>query len=450
MTTKSKTLIIIPFRFENLDFLETKIYKNKSNRDIRKFIDKSKFFDFIGKKFDTSTEGKEFLDINCLEMNSLEDSQGESFGDRYQGHQFYLDSNLSIRAEFSNLWILINSLLNIGYILFEINLHHQEVEVIENLQNQKLFRFYNLDVELKKNTERKKYSFKIAKNNEIVEYLSLHSFLISYLPELVKNERSGFSFIHSKPFQFHLISDRVTSYQDVNKKCFNILRIPSDGFVNNTNETIDSTYLNDHFKNVELTYFFASNEGAIILDPNRTIEESFSMYCPSIFMALNQRESILNLNYSVSEIIQEHRKQKISNSERLTALKKFSKDINDVRLSQFYYSISTYSEIDVFFRLLQKQMNIDILLSDINESIDGVKNILQHEEEHKNNVKRDVIGVVISIIGISGLLSFIIDASSFSSISILVFIGICLAALITFLHMYYEKIYSIFNKKNKS
>jgi hypothetical protein len=445
MTTssRSKAIIIIPFRFTNRTEIVNLIQKQVSSVSLKKFIDRTKYFDFITDKFGTLEEKKELFSISCLDISLLKNSQGFRFKEKYNQCNFYLDSNLEISAQFSNLWILLNSLVDIGYLFFEINIDYQSKDIIGCLQNQKVFRFFNLEYELKKNTERKKYSFKVQKNEKIIDYVCLHDVLNNFFLPTSAHSKTGFSFIHSKPIQFHIIPDAESSYNNLQSKCYNILRIPTSSNGSN-NQHFHNHFLDNNHVTIDSTYFFALNEGAIIIDPNRTMDEAFSMYCPLILMVINQRELILNENFLISNVIRDRLQNNLSDYERLSRLEIISRNINDARLSQFFYTISTYSELDLFFKILQKQMKIDILLNDINESIDGVKEILQQEEDHRSNVKRDLIGIIISIIGISGLLSFLIDfdASTFSPKSLLLFIGIILSIIITLL-FYSGKLHSI-------
>ena len=161
------------------------------------------------------------------------------------------------------------------------------------------------------------------------------------------------------------------------------------------------------------------NEGAIVIDTpggDNDTNKLLNKYFPAFILALNQREVMIKTAKDVSQIA--YKNLNAEDSITLKKLTELRKTLNLIQLKQVFYNISIYNETELFFTELQKKFSIDVLLNDNKGSIEAIHSLLESErisnEEHAQKIRDNNLGLILSLVGLFGAASAVIDLYNFN------------------------------------
>ena len=268
--------------------------------------------------------------------------------------------------------------------------------------------------------------------NEKISYGSVHSFTTSSnkeekkktnISDIINTHYSEIKnliyFNHVKPTVVHLIRDSQAFEIDdekMSKLIYKTLRIPAKpDTISNIPHKINYSEIVKLQSPDENISFATMNEGVLIIDNTIDFNALTKKYLPAFILALNQREFLLKVIRLAPYV-------DITKLEELKDLKKF---VTEVYLKQISFTVSVYNEIDILFVELQKKFDIEILMRDNKESINEIHQLIEGLDkedkakklgklEDDQKKRDDSLGLILSLVGLFGAASAVIDLYNFN------------------------------------
>ncbi len=464
MATNSSSLVVLPFQMlaENsvanaFESDATDVQSSANSKEIfesyvnyikklpiksEKIVDSSKYHDYISNYISpySEKENSSFLKIFSFQIANLKglDTSGQKivFEKQFQDPKtklFLGDSNLEIK--FGKIIIVLNEIAQLAYFIFQIDYIIENDNALKLISEIDFFRYYKpKELMDKKQKHISKYLIRTIKEkkdkerNSITDtnYIPFYEIISNYFNYIFKSAK----FIYDKPVMLHLFSKAskdVLSNDELINTCFKALRIPKlIKDKEEPNKPLETKLEESHLikpKLAQLHYpdqsimFCPMNEGAIVIDTagNVNTNELVNKYFPAFILALNQREVMIKTAKDVSQIA--YKNLNAEDSITLKKLTELRKTLNLIQLKQVFYNISIYNETELFFTELQKKFSIDVLLNDNKGSIEAIHSLLESErisnEEEAQKKRDDNLGLILSLVGLFGAASAVIDLYNF-------------------------------------
>ena len=465
MATNSSSLVVLPFQMlaENsvanaFESDATGVHLNADSKNIfesyvnyiktlpiksEKIVDSSKYHDYISNYISpySEKENSSFLKTFSIQIANLKglDISGQEivFGKQLQDGKtklFLGDSNLEIK--FDKIIIVLNEIAQLAYFIFQIDYKIENDNALKLISEIDFFRYYKpKGVFDNKKKIKSQYAIKTLKEKKDKEgiitfksnYITFYEIISNYFNHIFKSAK----FIYDKPVMLHLFSQAskdVLSNDELINTCFNALRIPPlNKGKEEPNKPLETKLEESHSvkpKLAQLHYpdqsivFCTMNEGAIVIDTpggDNDTNKLLNKYFPAFILALNQREVMIKTAKDVSQIA--YKNLNAEDSITLKKLTELRKTLNLIQLKQVFYNISIYNETELFFTELQKKFSIDVLLNDNKGSIEAIHSLLESErisnEEHAQKIRDNNLGLILSLVGLFGAASAVIDLYNF-------------------------------------
>ena len=466
MATNSSSLVVLPFQMlaENsvanaFESDATDVQSSANSKEIfesyvnyikklpissDKIVDSSKYHDYISNYISpySEKENSSFLKIFSFQIANLKglDISGQEivFGKQLQDGKtklFLGDSNLEIK--FDKIIIVLNEIAQLAYFIFEIDYIIENDNALKLISEIDFYRYYKPKQVYDNNKKIKsQYAIKTLKEKKDKEgiitfksnYITFYEIISNYFNHIFKSAK----FIYDKPVMLHLFSQAskdVLSNDELINTCFNALRIPPlNKGKEEPNKPLETKLEESHSvkpKLAQLHYpdqsivFCTMNEGAIVIDTpggDNDTNKLLNKYFPAFILALNQREVMIKTAKDVSQIA--YKNLNAEDSITLKKLTELRKTLNLIQLKQVFYNISIYNETELFFTELQKKFSIDVLLNDNKGSIEAIHSLLESErisnEEHAQKIRDNNLGLILSLVGLFGAASAVIDLYNFN------------------------------------
>ena len=305
-------------------------------------------------------------------------------------------------------------------------------KVINPNDNQNSKGFLNVPLENLDQDTTYYYCAYFKDRNETISYGSVQSFTTSSnkeekkktnISDIINTHYSEIKnliyFNHVKPTVVHLIRDSQAFEIDdekMSKLIYKTLRIPAKPITGSNIphkiNYIEIVKLQSPDENIS---FATMNEGVLIIDNTIDFNALTKKYLPAFILALNQREFILKVIRLAPYV-------DITKLEELKDLKKF---VTEVYLKQISFTVSVYNEIDILFVELQKKFDIEILMRDNKESINEIHQLIEGLDkedkakklgklEDDQKKRDDNLGLILSLVGLFGAASAVIDLYNFN------------------------------------
>ena len=464
MATNSSSLVVLPFQMlaENsvanaFESDATDVQPSANSKEIfesyvnyiktlpiksEKIVDSSKYHDYISNYISpySEKENSSFLKIFSFQIANLKglDISGQEivFGKQLQDGKtklFLGDSNLEIK--FEKIIIVLNEIAQLAYFIFQIDYKIENDNALKLISEIDFYRYYKpKQVYDNKKKIKSQYAIKTLKEKKDKEgiitsetnYIPFYEIISNYFNYIFKSAK----FIYDKPVMLHLFSQAskdVLSNDELINTCFKALRIPP--LVKDKeepNKPLETKLEESHLikpKLAQLHYpdqsivFCTMNEGAIVIDTSSNVDTNalVNKYFPAFILALNQREVMIKTAKDVSQIA--YKNLNAEDSITLKKLTELRKTLNLIQLKQVFYNISIYNETELFFTELQKKFSIDVLLNDNKGSIEAIHSLLESErisnEEHAQKIRDNNLGLILSLVGLFGAASAVIDLYNF-------------------------------------
>ena len=465
MATNSSSLVVLPFQMlaENsvanaFESDATDVQSSANSKEIfesyvnyikklpissDKIVDSSKYHDYISNYISpySEKENSSFLKTFSIQIANLKglDISGQQivFGKQLQDGKtklFLGDSNLEIK--FEKIIIVLNEIAQLAYFIFQIDYKIENDNALKLISEIDFYRYYKpKQVYDNKKKIKSQYAIKTLKEKKDKEgiitsetnYIPFYEIISNYFNYIFKSAK----FIYDKPVMLHLFSKAskdVLSNDELINTCFNALRIPPlNKGKEEPNKPLETKLEESHSvkpKLAQLHYpdqsivFCTMNEGAIVIDTpggDNDTNKLLNKYFPAFILALNQREVMIKTAKDVSQIA--YKNLNAEDSITLKKLTELRKTLNLIQLKQVFYNISIYNETELFFTELQKKFSIDVLLNDNKGSIEAIHSLLESErisnEEHAQKIRDNNLGLILSLVGLFGAASAVIDLYNF-------------------------------------
>ena len=447
MTQKNKiesvnasSMVVFPFEFKTNSFQSNSEAINYFKRSIEtitlqsnnEIIDSSKYHNFISNYI--SKQGEEndlsFLKLFPIDLSKLKVKNTEntsiSFASQFINIQLTIGET-PILIKIDTINIVINEIAQLGYFIFKIDYLQSQSNILQLLAQIDFYRFFQpQEILNKKNELKPQFAIKAYKEKRIdkegnlsiiTNYYSLYGIIETYFSFLLQNSQ----FIYKKPLMLHLLlnDEFYKSDYELENKCYAVLRIPSKQSDINDNPSSHNRDVKVYKPDVNIS-FCAMLEGAVIIDSSVTNNNSIDLvnkYLPAFILALNQREVMLKTAKDISQF--SYKDLNSENKNVLINLTELRKRLNLIQLKQIFYNISLNNEVEMFFEQLQNKFGIKTLLEDNKTSIEAIHDILENErsdfEEAAQKKRDDNLSFVLSLLGLFGGASAVIDVCNFYS-----------------------------------
>lgn len=148
------------------------------------------------------------------------------------------------------------------------------------------------------------------------------------------------------------------------------------------------------------------NEGAIIKDPRykgSNAVETFNRYGPAFLIALNQREVFKVLIEGIAFHAAKGEEHLMESAEEQLEKLTFS------RINQEFYHLSEYTEIKKFFSKLQEVFSIELLVRDVQDSVQALNKFNDIQRNNREVKKNNRMNNFLFAIAVLSVISAIVD-----------------------------------------
>ena len=316
--------------------------------------------------------------------------------------------------------------MSFGYLI--ISYQWQEIFQLNQFAASDFFRFHCLEGD-----QQSKHAFKrihpqltnklnegliSEKNEEIYLEGIIHDLMrpkVNYerIPSLWEDFRECISFPYNRSYLLHFFHcSPEEAKRDNKKEAYRMIRVPqkdeSMALDERFDEFIGSVMINSPLNHS--TEFYAMSEGALVNDSGKEFKEKsiINKYFPAFFLALNQREAQL---YVASRFIQLKRDE---NFRYLTEeLRKMNGNFVNIRFDQYFKSVSRNTEVDYFFKSIQKVFQVNEILEDNEDKINSLEEIAvvaeNKEVEHSERKREARINILLMSIALFSIFSAVTD-----------------------------------------
>ena len=376
------TVMIVPFRIngENYSLEKRALFeklKPHLSEDKKGIFSSSHYASYCGYHIGNANNDLEMKEKDpYLKVNSL----------KIKDNSLLKTGKYFMKSESGNLHFKINQIqfilngnrtndkLPIGYWVFNFEWQEEDADYILNvLSSSTFFRYHGL--------EKRKKSAEFYVANDHGESESSESINNILNKELGLNDFKSLDYYQLKPTTLHLLPKVKSGRNSAGIKSYTALRVPPTKWeLSKESEGSDLLTLNE----ISLdAYSIVMDEGAVVFESSvDQFKEIKNKYFPSFLLSLNQREV---LNYLTEMTMSNHSQKK---QEQLGWQKDLRSVLINTRYHQVFYTISKNSEINLFYRELQKIFSIEESLKDVQESLDSLDQLFDEKEKIKNEQER--------------------------------------------------------------
>jgi hypothetical protein len=394
MKKEHLSVAIIPFKIQKdkyEQFLSSIVKISKT--DNFRFFDSTVYHkyvrNFISKGPNISEQAEEmpkliandnaFLSIYKIEENHLRKiiltSSKNKFLFETDKHSLKIQDKWSVSI-YKDTYVVINKNADYGYFILGINMSSDESQGLIDFQHCEFFRFLN--------QRSKKYLISVYPlNNESSSSLLFEFNLKDYINSVFL-EIDSYEIPHEKPIILHLFNEdiSITDTLNLDHILYKTLRIPS-----NSAPVVKDYKTGSLVQSKSGVTMSATIEGTIVIESNKTLKELFNKYFPAFLLVLNQREVMININERISEI--SYSELEKFEDPLKKKLEKIKEDIQYFKFKQVIYSVSLIDEISIFYKILFRVFDIQILHKDNHESVKEILTLLSDERNKKEQAEKE-------------------------------------------------------------
>lgn len=383
-----------PAKFEDLHKEISSLPKSKNPLNL---IDKHKYYTHVSRNegiLNIDTKNIYHFEIGSFEINSLEGI--ESLKEKF----IYLDDEMKCELFFSSIkWIFVlDTKYKLGLLFYAFDLEIQSNNSLETLSKNKIFRYLRGPENKPDGPSNNTYKLKVFDKDEVIGYFSFYSLLKKCFGALCDN----LNFLEAKPLQFHFLNKQQFDIpKDRYLHCYNLLRIPS----NSKYEIVERSFNQriGHVYESPSIYAYLMNEGLVIMAKDKPPKDLIKNYFATQIIFLYHRR----FEHIVSSFME--KESDATNGISSSFIKKLKQIQKDFKFSNYFTNlpISQYSEIQEVYNLtkLNSGLNHDGLKVAFNEAAEL---IVDEAEEARADRERN-IGIILGVVGLTGLISFIFD-----------------------------------------